>query len=109
VTVEARPRQLEYYATEKNKVPFRDWLDSLDPNTRGFVRTRLRRVENGNLGDSHGVGEGVCELVFDKKGPGWRIYFGQDGDVVVLLTGGNKKTQSKDIENAKTFWRDYRA
>lgn len=75
---------------------------------RGIIDARLIRVRNGNLGNSHGVGEGVSELVID-VGPGWRVYFGQDGDTVVLLTGGTKKTQLKDIANAKKFWRDYRA
>jgi putative addiction module killer protein len=109
VQVEARPRQLEYYVTENERAPFKEWLSSLSVDVRGFIRVRLRRIENGNLGNSHGVGEGVSELVFDKKGPGYRVYFGQDGDIVVLLTGGDKKTQFRDIENAKAYWRDYRA
>jgi putative addiction module killer protein len=106
--VEARPRELENYVTADDEEPFEDWLEGLDSVMRGIIDARLIRVRNGNLGNSHGVGEGVSELVID-VGPGWRVYFGQDGDTVVLLTGGTKKTQLKDIANAKKFWRDYRA
>jgi putative addiction module killer protein len=70
---------------------------------------RLKRVELGNLGDHHGVGEGVYELRID-FGPGYRVYFGEDGKrLVVLLIGGTKKTQRRDIETAKRYWSDYNA
>ena len=69
---------------------------------------RMDRIENGNFGDCYPVGEGVSELRID-VGPGYRIYFGQDGDLVVLLHGGDKSTQEKDIKMAKRFWRDYNA
>ncbi len=105
--MEARPKELRNYVDENGEEPFQTWLDGLDVRMRGIVRVRLRRVENGNLGDSHGVGEGVSELVID-VGPGYRVYFGQEGDIIVLLTGGHKKTQPKDIEKAKVFWREYR-
>jgi putative addiction module killer protein len=75
----------------------------------GTVMTRLERVEMGNLGDHHGVGEGVFELRID-VGPGYRVYFGKDGErLVILLIAGTKKTQRRDIETAKQFWRDYHA
>jgi len=108
--VEARPRELENYVAADDTEPFEDWIERLDSATRGIIDARLIRVRNGNLGDSHGVGEGVLELVID-VGPGWRVYFGQDGDTVVLLTGGrkkSKKSQAKDIAEAKKFWRDYK-
>lgn len=70
---------------------------------------RLERVELGNFGEHHGVGEGVSELVID-VGPGFRVYYGQDGkDIVILLAGGTKRTQQSDIETAKEFWRNYNA
>jgi len=72
----------------------------------GIILNRIDRVENGNLGDCHGVGGGVSELRID-FGPGYRVYFGQDGDLIVLLNGGTKKTQASDIKQAKDFWRDY--
>jgi putative addiction module killer protein len=68
----------------------------------------MRRVEKGNLGNWRSVGNGVCELRFD-IGPGYRVYFGQDGDLIVLLNGGTKKTQAQDIAKAKDYWRDYNA
>jgi putative addiction module killer protein len=71
--------------------------------------TRLERVEMGNLGDHRGVGEGVFELRID-LGPGYRVYFGEDGErLVILLIAGTKRTQRRDIEAAKQFWRNYHA
>jgi putative addiction module killer protein len=70
----------------------------------------LRRIEiNGNYGDFEPVGEGVFELRFIGKGPGYRVYFGIDGDGVILLNGGSKGTQESDIKKAKTYWSDYNA
>jgi putative addiction module killer protein len=65
-------------------------------------------VEQGNISRVKPVGEGVLEYKID-FGPGYRLYFGRDGDVlVILLTGGTKKRQQRDIERAAAFWRDYR-
>lgn len=105
--MQVRPRELRYYVTTENKQPYKDWEDGLDVITRGVIRVRLSRVEDGNLGNSHGVGEGVSELVID-VGPGYRVYFGQVGNKVLLLTGGHKGTQADDIKTAKLYWKDYR-
>ena len=68
----------------------------------------MARLRLGNFGDSKSVGEGVLELRID-HGPGYRIYFGRDGsDVVILLLGGDKRSQSKDIETARVYWADYK-
>lgn len=74
----------------------------------GTILNRLDRVEKGLLGDCESVGDGVYELRID-VGPGYRVYFGQDGDIVVLLGGGTKKTQARDIATAKTHWSYYNA
>ena len=95
------------YETVDGKVPFRDWLATLDRATRARVQARVVRFEMGNLGDHKGVGGGVQEarVMF---GPGYRIYFAQDGaTLVLLLAGGSKGTQAKDIRRAKQYWRDY--
>jgi putative addiction module killer protein len=73
-----------------------------------IIWNRLDRVEMGNLGHHRPVGEGVFELIFD-FGPGYRVYYGEDEDTVVLLLGGTKKSQSEDIEKAKEYWSDYNA
>lgn len=66
-------------------------------------------METGNLGDTASVGEGVVERRID-WGPGYRIYFGRDGDaLIILLAGGDKKSQKDDIKRAKDCWSDYRA
>jgi putative addiction module killer protein len=84
---------------------FANWEDGILADIRGRVRVRLRRVEKGLFGNSHGVGDGVQELVF-KDHPGTRVYYGRSGDAVILLTGGNKKTQTRDIAKAKDMWRE---
>ena len=73
------------------------------------VTVALARVEQGNLSNVKGVGEGVLECRID-WGPGYRVNFGRDGDIlVILLTGGTKKRQQRDIETAKKLWSDYKA
>ena len=68
----------------------------------------MARLEQGNLSNAKGVGEGVLEYRID-WGPGYRVSFGRDGDVlVILLTGGTKQRQQRDIETAKTHWMDYK-
>jgi putative addiction module killer protein len=72
------------------------------------ILQRIDRVERGNFGKHKSVGEGVCELIVD-FGPGYRVYFGQDGNEVVLLCAGGKSTQNRDIDTAKRYWKDYNA
>jgi putative addiction module killer protein len=107
--MEATPKELHIYVMEDGRAPFSDWLASLhDLKARSKIRVRLDRVSLGNLGDCHGVGDGVQELRID-YGPGYRVYFGQvDSAIVLLLCGGDKSTQAKDIEQAKRYWSEYR-
>ena len=95
------------YLTADGRNLFRDWLGTLDVAVRARVQARVLRFELGNLGDHKSVGAGVWEarLAF---GPGYRIYFGKDGDsIIVLLLGGAKASQARDIQRAQGFWRDY--
>lgn len=95
-----------FYTTDTGKSPFSDWVKKLDPNTRAIVRTRIDRVSLGNFGDSKQIkdGNGTWELRID-YGPGYRVYFGKKGTtIVVLLLGGNKSSQTRDITKAKQYW-----
>jgi putative addiction module killer protein len=84
--------------------PFGAWLDGLDPSAAAKVHGALDRMRLGNLGDHKAVGGGVWERRID-WGPGLRIYFGRKGaEIVVLLGGGDKKTQSRDIIRAREVW-----
>jgi putative addiction module killer protein len=107
--VEATPKELQIYVTANGQSPFREWLTSFrDAKARAKIRVRLDRVSLANMGDCHGVGDGVQELRID-HGPGYRVYFGQLGSTIVLLIcGGDKSTQTKDIDPAKQYWNDYR-
>lgn len=104
-----RERELREYLTEAGHNPFREWLHSLrDQQARARIRVRLNRVRLGNLGDCKPVGDGVLELRVD-FGPGYRVYLGQAGEVlVILLCGGDKRTQTRDITTAKGYWKAYK-
>ena len=101
--------RLEYYADDKGKEPFRDWLYGLrDRAAFARITARLDRVELGNFGLCKGLGDGVCELKID-YGPGYRVYYAINGKtVVLLLIGGDKSTQTKDVETAKSYWASHR-
>lgn len=96
------------YTSDEGTSPFAEWFNSLDTKAALKVRTAIARMEAGNLGDSKSVGQGVMERRLT-YGPGYRIYFGRDGDkIIILLTGGTKKRQNKDIERAQVLWQLYR-
>ena len=103
-----KKREVEIYVTQKGRKPFIEWLESLkDKTARYRIKERLDRVSLGNLGDYKAIGEGVFELRFT-FGAGYRIYFGQDADsIILLLSGGNKSSQKQDIKKALYYWNDY--
>jgi len=102
--------ELRYYQTAAGGRPFVEWLERLnDKQARTRIEARLARVAVGNFGDVEPVGEGVMELRID-WGPGYRVYSARLGQVVVLLLcGGDKRTQQKDINRAKGYFEDYKA
>ena len=88
--------------------PFQKWFAGLDGATKARVARQLARMENGNLGDSKSVGDGVQELRMH-FGAGYRVYYGRDGDtIIILLGGGSKRRQSADIKAAKARWTEYK-
>ena len=94
------------YETEDGRAPFEDWFNALDTQAALKVTTAIAKIEAGNLGDVKPAGQGVSErrIAF---GPGYRLYFGRDDKTLVVLpTGGTKKRQSKDMEQARTFRAD---
>src|SRR2546423_10434278 len=103
------PREVVAFRARDGQVPFERWLDDLnDKRAAARVLARLARIRQGNLGDCKPVGEGVSELRVD-YGPGYRVYFGQQGlTLVVLLCGGDKKTQDRDIRLAKQYWQEFK-
>jgi putative addiction module killer protein len=101
-------QEVRIYSRSDGTEPFTEWLRGLrDGTTRNRIRQRIARVRLGNFGDARSVGEGVQELRLH-TGPGYRVYFGRQGDtVVILLCGGDKGSQDRDIERAQEYWRDY--
>ncbi len=99
---------LREYETEAGRSPFAEWFADLDASAAARIVAVTTRMEQGNLGDVKSVGEGVAERRID-FGPGYRLYFGRDGDeLIILLVGGTKKRQQRDIDNAKQYWADYK-
>lgn len=105
---DTQPKQVLVFADQENREPFTEWIEGLrDVKGRKRILARITRLEQGNYGDYAPVGEGVSELRLF-FGPGYRVYFGEDaGNIVILLCGGDKSTQSQDIETAKTYWKEY--
>jgi len=101
--LQSNPKEILICQRKDGSEPFIEWLNSLDPMSRARVRNRLDHVEDGNLGAHKSVGKGITELVLD-FGPGYRIYIGQTGNEVHLISGGSKRTQQRDIRAAQTFW-----
>jgi putative addiction module killer protein len=102
-------RDIQKLQLENGRVPFDDWYRSLlDKRMRAAADVRLARVRLGNFGNHRHVGEGVSELKID-IGPGLRVYYGeQGGRMVLLLGGGDKSTQQRDINAAIRLWRQWK-
>ena len=103
------PKEVVAFRAQNGRVPFEEWLNELkDKKAVARVLARLARVRQGNPGDCKPAGGGVSELRVD-YGPGYRVYFGQKGRaLVVLLCGGDKRTQDRDIRLAKQYWREFK-
>jgi putative addiction module killer protein len=88
--------------------PFARWRERLEPAVRARVTLAVYRLETGNFSAAKGAGAGIFELRLD-FGPGYRVYFGKDGEhLVILLGGGTKKRQQTDIETAQGLWLEYK-
>jgi putative addiction module killer protein len=107
--MQVRSREIRHYLSASGKDIFESWVGGLkDTRGRAAVLKRLDRVEEGLFGDHRYVGEGVWELRIN-FGPGYRVYYGEDGlSIVLLLMGGDKRSQDEDIDQARKFWVDYR-
>ena len=98
------------YCTDARREPFTDWFVDLEVKTQSIVLERLARIRDGNFGACKPLKgyAGVYELVID-HGPGYRVYYGKRGNtVVILLIGGEKRSQTRDIEKAYRYWLDYK-
>ena len=102
-------KEIRTYRTSDGKDPFTDWMEALkDITGRAQINNRLNRAAFGNYGDCEPVGDGVLELKIH-YGPGYRIYFTEQGDtLLLLLLAGSKRTQIRDIKKAKKYWIDFR-
>lgn len=106
--MEARERIIHEYVTKEGNIPFREWLNSIkDLRAQAKVDVRIARLRLGNFGDSKSVGKDVHEIRIP-YGPGYRIYYGLEGNrVVILLCAGDKSSQKKDIKKAHQYWKEH--
>jgi putative addiction module killer protein len=101
--------EIRQYVDRQGRTPFLKWLDALSDAAQARVATALGRLEEGNRSSVKSVGGGVHELRIN-FGPGYRVYFGWDGEqIVILLVGGSKKRQQAEIVTAKTLWREFKS
>jgi len=100
--------ELRCYLDGEGSSPFADWFEGLDATAFAKVTTGLERIAQGNLGNTKSAGHGVLEYRID-FGPGYRVYFGRDGEtLVILLSGGTKRRQQRNIDDAQARWQDYK-
>jgi putative addiction module killer protein len=100
--------ELLEYVNAAGVSPFAKWRERLDAATRARVTVAVFRLEAGNFSAVKGAGSGIFELRLD-FGPGYRVYFGKDGEkLIILLGGGTKKRQQDDIEAAQERWQEYK-
>lgn len=96
------------YSDEKGREPFTQWLESLENVDRYRIKARLTRLALGNFGDYKHISNDIYELRFMTKS-GFRLYYSiENNKIIILLSGGNKNSQRKDIEKAKEYFCDYR-
>src|SRR5713226_3692728 len=97
--------EIRYYVAAGGWLAFAEWFAELEAAARAKVTRAIARLEQGNFSNVKSVGEGVLEYRID-FGPGYRVYFGRDGETsLILLTGGTKKRQQQDIDTAHAYWR----
>jgi putative addiction module killer protein len=101
--------QIRYHITDNGDKPVIQWLDGLrDRVARANIALRIARLELNLFGDTRSVGDGIWELKID-LGPGYRVYYAQSGkDMVLLLCGGDKRNQKRDIRTAKEYWQEWK-
>lgn len=100
--------EIRQYVDRLGRNPFERWFKNLDGSVRARITVFLERLEFGNLSAVKAIGAGLFELRLD-FGPGYRVYFGKDGEtIVILLGGGTKKRQQADIDSAGELWREYK-
>ncbi len=103
-----RQRIIKIAQIANDKTPFVEWVNSLDKKTKARVQSRLTRLLENNFGDHKKIDNEISELRL-KLGPGYRIYYTEiDNIIVLLINGGDKSTQSKDIAKAKSIHQEWR-
>ncbi|MDE0466572.1 MAG: type II toxin-antitoxin system RelE/ParE family toxin [Candidatus Poribacteria bacterium] len=105
--MQIRPQGIRNYITPTGRDPYRQWHAQIkDGRTRAIITTRIERLQHGNPGDFRRLNKDLYELRID-YGPGYRVYFGRFHDFIILLGGGTKRTQQRDITRSQNYWNDF--
>ncbi len=105
--MEIRTKDVRVYKTLNGVSPFNEWLEELSTDVQVQITKRIARLRLGNLGNYKPLGKGVFKLKF-KQGPGYRVYFGMSNkEIILLLSGGHKGSQKRDIKFAQKLWNNY--
>ena len=101
-------KTIKYFVKKNERSPFEDWFNKLDSSVQAIVVRIIQRVGTGGAQKSiKALKNGIFEIKIP-QGPGYRVYFAEDQkNIIILLTGGNKQTQRRDIDKAKKYWREY--
>ncbi len=100
--------EVKEYLDRADRSPFGEWFNEVDAKVAAKVAKARQKLAAGHTGNTKSVGEGVSEYKID-FGPGYRLYYGKDGDAfILLLCGGSKKSQQQDITEAKRLWKEYK-
>lgn len=103
----SKAKKIEYLTLQDGSQPIIEWIDELDNKTGARVKASIEKVRIGLKKNVEALKDGVFEIKMD-FGPGYRVYFGEDGDsLILLICGGDKSSQKKDIQRAKDLWREY--
>ncbi len=99
--------KIDFLKLANGKIPFLEWLENLDKEIQLRIRYRISKVEIGNFGNTKALGKGIYEFKFNFHS-GYRIYFGQkEKKIIILINGGNKSSQKRDIKKALEYWNYY--
>ncbi len=107
-TIIMKQKTVKIAQLSNGKVPLAEWMETLDKAVKIRIQSRLTRLLENNLGDCKKIDDEISELRF-KFGPGYRIYYTElDNIIILLINGGDKSSQSKDIQKAKVILQEWR-
>jgi putative addiction module killer protein len=103
-------KSIRLYKSKNGKIPFLIWLKSIsDVRSKQIIQANIDKISLGHTGNTKYLANGVYEIKINYS-PGYRVYYAHDGnDIIILLLGGDKRTQNEDIKKSKKYWSEYKS